>query len=247
MPAKLFRSLLNFMGFSARDFRTFITGITGFKPGNIYLYEEAFRHRSSVENHHNKLSNERLEFLGDAVIELVVRDFLFRKFSDKTEGDLTALRVKIVNREFLGKLGKKMELYRFLQLEETNKKRLLKESNSLHGNALEALTGAVFLDKGFDVAKMFFIQRVLLKYIDLREVMDQTIDFKSRLMEWSQKYNRKVRFRLLKDSDGNDFFEVELLVDGKAISTGQGRRKKKAENNAAKAAFEQGKIEYEDF
>lgn len=225
--------------FSGSDpFEKKLKELLGFTPGSLSFYYEAFRHKSCVSEYSDYSSNERLEFLGDAVIELVVREYLFYRFPDKEEGDLTEMRIKIVNREFLNELGEKLGVEQLIQLEDQKRKQLLNQSSSIHGNVVEALTGAVFLDKGYNAARHFFVFKALNRADNIDRIVFETKDFKSIAVQWAQKENALLEFSQLEEkSDGGEFV-MGLYVNGTLKAKGKARKKKKAENEAARIAYE---------
>ena len=187
----------------------------------------------------NQLSNERLEFLGDAVLSLVIGDYLFEKYPDADEGVLSQLRARVVNRELFNELGFKMKLDHWMMLVAPYKADM-DSSPALLGNAFEALVGAIFLDKGYLKSKKFFEKTVLVYHLDIEMVNSSDTNFKSRLLEWGQKNNHRIEFALRGVSkDGNkNFFEIEAMVDGEAMGKANEAKKKKAEQMAAKIALE---------
>ncbi|MCL4134914.1 UNVERIFIED_CONTAM: hypothetical protein GTU68_027059 [Idotea baltica] len=214
----------------------------GFVPNHLSIYKLAFRH-SSMSSHTLK-NNERLEFLGDAVLDSIVAHYLFLKFPKRSEGFLTEMKSKIVNRKQLGYIASQMAIQDFLQYDTD----YVVLNNNILGNALEALIGAVYMDHGYNVTKTFVMQKIINKYIDLEILQNTDINFKSKILEWSQKLNRKVSFNLLseKDTRGNrKIFEIEITLDGQRVATGKGKNKKTAEKMAAKKAIEELEIEWE--
>src|SRR5687768_15780284 len=168
-----------------KKLKSSLKNILGFPPQNLFLYEQAFRHNSVAKEIKDgvKDSNERLEFLGDAVLSIVIAEYLFKKFPYKDEGFLTKMRSKIVSREHLNQLSLKLGLNKFLL--QTNHPNI--KFSSLHGDAFEALIGAVYLDKGFYCAQTFILNRILKFHVDVEKILLTEIDFKSKLIEWSQR------------------------------------------------------------
>ena len=210
-----------------------LKNILGFYPSNISLYKQAFRHSSAAQEVKKgvKDSNERLEYLGDAVLGAVVAEHLFSIFPYKDEGFLTKMRSKIVSRTQLNQLSLKLGLNKFIEasLERGT------QSNSIHGDAFEALVGAVYLDKGYFVARAFILNRILKNHIDMDEVEKKETDYKSRLIEWAQKEKKDLRFVLVSEfGDGNDKqFLIEIIIDGEPQDRAQHFSKKRAEQFAA--------------
>ena len=231
-------------GGKEKTFFQSIQNITGQTPKNIDLYQLAISHTSvAKENEHGiKHSNERLEYLGDAILGAVIAEFLFKKFPFKDEGFLTEIRSRIVNRESLNMLGKKIGLGKLI--EHSGNKSSGLSHKSMHGDALEALVGAVYLDKGFKKCRKFILSRLIFPHFDLEEIVNNNLNFKSILIEWVQKENKTIRFLIIKEFGNTHFkeFTAQVLIDNEEISTGTGFSKKKAEQAAAEKACELLKI-----
>jgi ribonuclease-3 len=221
-----------------RQFYQTITNITGLQPGNISLYRLATSHSSAAKENPagTKNSYERLEYLGDSVLGTVVAEYLFKKFPYKNEGFLTDIRSRIVNRESLNKVGRKMGLHQVVEY--TGKVNV--SHKSLYGDALEALVGAIYLDKGFYPCKRFILTKILDHHFDIEEVVSHTTNFKSLLIEWSQKFNHKLDFVILSESGNmhNKEFTAGVIVDDQEVGVGKGSSKKRAEQAAAEKACE---------
>lgn len=208
----------------------------GFSPGNLNLYQLALRHRSSsgaLESGVNK-SNERLEYLGDAVLGAVVAHHLFKLFPFKDEGFLTRLRSRIVSRETLNQVARKIGLDQLIE------KRTFENSHkSINGDALEALIGAIFMDKGYDRASRFVIEKIVKPHLDIEELLNTEVDYKSRILEWATRKRKALNFRVTgeKRVKGKSVYEVGLFLDGIEVSSAQGGSKKGAEQQAAEIAF----------
>jgi ribonuclease III len=214
--------------------------MTGFKPDNLKLYQLALRHTSAARERNHKgirESNERLEYLGDAILGAVIAEFLFKKFPYKDEGFLTEIRSRIVNRESLNTLCHKIRLNELVEYD--NRSYGISPGQSMYGDAMEALVGAVFLDKGFKSCKKFIL-RQLLPHFDLTEVVSVNSNYKSMLIEWSQRENKKLNFVIAEERGKrhNKEFTAQVLVNDEAFSTGIGMSKKKAEQAAAREACE---------
>ena len=214
-----------------------IKTIVGSKPFNLRLYHLAMRHSSAAELNQFgfKESNERLEYLGDAVLGAVVADYLFKKYPFKDEGFLTDIRSRIVNRESLSNIGRQLGLDKIVQYDSS----LRKESyRTICGNALEALIGAVYLDKGFDHCKEFIEKRLLAPYFHLDTLVNTVHNHKSLLIEWAQKENRQLSFEIIESElqKNNKEFTAAVVLDSETLSTGKGSSKKKAEKDAARKA-----------
>ena len=218
--------------------RLFLEDLLGFVPSNEELYRLALLHKSSMvkDENGNILSNERLEFLGDAIWQSVVSDYLYKKFSTAGEGFLTKNRSKIVKRETLNKLALDMGLDKKM-----NVSTLFKTHNlNIYGNALEALMGAIFLDRGFYACKSFFQEIVLEKYLDLEKFTREETNFKSKLVEWSQKEHKSLEFKLKsceKEDNCNNIFCSQVLIDEVVFGEGVGYSKRESEQKAAEKAL----------
>ncbi len=226
-----------------KEFARKLKKLLGFYPANLQLFKLSFRHSSSAKDVNR--SNERLEYLGDAVLDTVISTYLFKKYPKKGEGFLTETRSKIVSRKKLGEIAHHLNLQNFIEYNENH----VVVSPTIMGNALEALIGAIFLDAGYEHARQFVIYKMVIDHIDLNILQHSEYNYKSKLLEWSQKYNRKVEFKLIDQQivDGNNrLFKVSIFVDNKKISTGQGKNKKNAQKDAAKNAFSILKISIEE-
>ena len=210
----------------------------GFVPGDIGVYRQALMHKSSaIEEGKGRLSsNERLEFLGDAVLDAVVADILFRRFEREREGFLTRLRAKIVQRETLNKIALKIGLDRLVKASARN----ATHNSYMYGNAFEALIGAIYIDRGYEACKSFMEKKVITPYIDLEELARREVDFKSKLIEWGQKNRYAVSFELIEecmDARNNPVFRTEVRVESLPGGTGAGFSKKESQQNAARDAW----------
>lgn len=217
-----------------------VTHLIGASPNNLTLYRLAFLHssasRESISQNY-KESNERLEFLGDSVLGMITATYLFQKFPFKDEGFLTEIRSRMVSRESLNVIGRKLGLEEVIEFEAQRKTSMSR--TSMYGDALEAFIGAVYLDKGFAFTQNFIIKKILTQYFDLEAVVQNNPNFKSMLIEWAQKEGKKVSFEL--DQEGehhNREFTALVMLDGEKISEGKGYSKKKAEQTAARMACE---------
>lgn len=222
-----------------RAYYAIVDNLFGIYPRNIELYKLALLHRSaSVElEDGTALNNERLEFLGDAVLEAVVSDYLFIEFPKSDEGALTRLRSKIVSRQTLNLLAHKIGLDRYV-IQHTNGSIIQKH---IHGDALEAMIGAIYLDKGYDRVNELLINRVFRRYLDLDEIMSLETDYKSRLIEWCQKSRQTVQFSTGPDEDyttQHPVFRSVVMIDGMEVGHGRGETKKEAEQHAAHTVSE---------
>jgi len=221
-----------------REFSSRLKKILGFSPGNLKLYEIAFIHRSASFTLPNgkKVNNERLEYLGDAVLDAILSDYLFEKFPDANEGFMTKIRSRIVNREILNQLAISMGINMILISNVSSSH----PTKNLYGDALEALIGSVFLDKGFKRTKKLFIKNVLNKYLDLNQIVKTDSDYKSLVFEWVQKHRSSLIFTYNEEYDFNlkkSVFSTTLIIDKKELGMGHGSSKKEAEQEAASQAW----------
>jgi ribonuclease-3 len=221
-----------------REFGSRLKKILGFSPGNLKLYEVAFIHRSATFTlpDGKKVNNERLEYLGDAVLDAILSDYLFEKFPDASEGFMTKIRSRIVNRDILNQLAVSMGINVLLISNVSS----LHSTKNLYGDALEALIGSVFLDKGFKKTKKLFIKNVLNKYLDLDKIVKTDSDYKSLVFEWVQKNKSNIIFTYNEEYDFNlkkSIFSTTLIIDKKELGTGHGSSKKEAEQEAACMAW----------
>lgn len=219
------------------DFFAFISEIIGFKPNDINLYCLAFRHSSASERPSKKppQNNERLEFLGDAILGTIVADYLYHQYPEKDEGFLTSMRSKIVSRSNLNEISGELGIHAFV-VSNLDKKKLAK---SLGGDTLEALIGAIYLDKGIAFAKAFVYNKIIDEHVYLDELENHVISYKGLLIEWAQKERKQFEFNLVNQwgKQHNMTFEMGLFLDDVLVSTGKGSSKKRAEEEAAEKAF----------
>lgn len=183
-----------------------------------------------------KESYERLEYLGDAILGMIIAEYLYAQYPFKEEGFLTEIRSKIVNRESLNNLAKKIGLQ---QLVEYNQKS--RSHKSIFGDCMEALIGAVYLDHGFNFCKKFVIQKLVKPHYDFNELISTVTNFKSKLLEWSQRENIELRFETIDETDRK--FTAQVFLNDEPKSKGFGFSKKKAEQDAARKTYEDLSIE----
>lgn len=212
--------------------------ILGFYPGNIHLYEQALLHKStSIRSEKGRpLNNERLEFLGDAILDAIVGDIVYKHFEGKREGFLTNTRSKIVQRETLNKLAVQIGLDKLIKYST----RSSSHNSYMYGNAFEAFIGAIYLDKGYECCKRFLEERIIHPYIDLDKLSRKEVNFKSKLIEWSQKNKVEVSFELIEqffDKESNPVFQTEVRIEGIPAGNGTGYSKKESQQNAAQMAL----------
>lgn len=213
----------------------------GFYPRNISIYEQALLHKSSsIKSEQGRLlNNERLEFLGDAILDAVVADIVYKKFEGKREGFLTNTRSKIVQRETLNRLAIEIGLDKLIKYSA----RQSSHNSYMCGNAFEALVGAIYLDRGYRACKHFMEHRIIGPYINLEKISRKEVNFKSKLIEWSQKNRVELTFELITQSHDQCFsptFESEVLIEGIPAGRGIGYSKKESQQRAAYEAM--GKI-----
>ena len=222
-----------------------IANIVGHKPLNPSLYKLVTQHSSiAKENTHGfKESNERLEYLGDAILGAIVAEYLFKKYPFKEEGFLTEIRSRIVNRESLNSIALKIGLNKLIEYNSKNH-RMPSSYKSIYGDSLESLVGAVHLDRGYKVCKKFVINKLLKNHVDIEDLILNNTNYKSRLIEWAHRERKTVSFKTLDPSENGKFkeFTVELYLADELVSTGKGLNKKKAEQSAAEKAIKQFNI-----
>jgi ribonuclease-3 len=214
-----------------------IKNIFGFYPRNIFLYRLAFLHKSAGEEslHGTRINNERLEFLGDAILDAIIAGYLFKIFPTKDEGFLTEMRSKIVSRVQLNKLSQKLGLEKLIRLDAHS-------SNiyrSFQGDAFEALIGAMYLDMGYNFTRYVLLERIIKHYFNIHELVNQESNFKSRMIEWAQKEKKQLIFSVV-DETGSGYkkqYIIEILVDNVPLSRGQDFSIKGAEQSAAEKAW----------
>lgn len=220
--------------FSRKDkFSKNIKNVVGFYPGDVFLFKTSLVHKSAVHDSSTgfRESNERLEFLGDAILGAIVAKYLFEKFPGKDEGFLTKMRSKIVSRQSLNALAVKIGLNNLIiaRLDKNSK------TESIYGNAFEALIGAIYLDKGLEVCETFLLKKVIEPNISLDKLENEETNFKSRIIEWAQKEKQDLAFEILQEygeGRGKEF-EAVIILDGKQTTTGREKSKKGAEQKAA--------------
>lgn len=242
-----------------KEFLSALYDILGFYPHNIEIYRIAFSHKSlgfrrdekptgkdrkgapkdkrerrvHTENTSKPLNNERLEYLGDAVLETVVSDILFRHFSNKREGFLTATRSKIVQREALNRLATEMGLESLIVAAQGTRM----SHTNIGGNAFEALMGAIYLDRGYKFCHWFISNRIVGRYVDLDNVAQKEVNFKSKLLEWSQKNRINTTFKDSVSDNGEKGFSTVITIEGIVMGRGNGRSKKESQQEASKEAL----------
>ncbi|HQV00499.1 MAG TPA: ribonuclease III [Bacteroidia bacterium] len=215
-----------------RQFFQSMYNLTGFYPRNLRLYKLAFVHKSIMreQNQGKYLSNERLEYLGDAVLGAVVADLLFKKFPYRNEGFLTEMRSRIVSRDSLKHVAIKMGIKAWVANIENS------SSRSMYGDALEALIGAVYLDCGYKAAQQFVLNRIIQIHMDLEEKETNDTNFKSRLINHAQKEKHELLFDMVQDEQAGRQFTISIKYNGAEIARATEYSKKRAEQQAAAIA-----------
>ncbi|GJM31538.1 MAG: ribonuclease 3 [Saprospiraceae bacterium] len=230
----LFR-IYNYYISEDKHFARRLSSLIGFVPASLGIFKLAFSHKSTIsEKAYAITNNERLEYLGDAVLGTIVAEYLFKKYPNGNEGFLTKMRSKIVKRKSLNKIGDRMGLD--VLLSEYNNTRL---SRSMLGNAVEALVGAIYLESGYRGTKRFVIKKILRNYVNVHELENFDDNYKSQLLEWCQKNGQSVSYKLLAryKFEKRDRFKVAVLVNGKKMATADDFNKKSAEQTASEKAM----------
>ena len=215
----------------------FIKNDFGFYPKNIALYQLAFTHKSASDNSlgNFKLNNERLEYLGDAILSAVVADYLFRLFPTKAEGFLTEMRSRIVSRASLNKLSQKLGFDKMIHYSHDNHSNF----KSMTGNAFEAFVGALYLDRGYEFSKHILIDRIIRIHVDLEQLEQTDVNFKSKLLEWSQKEKKHVVYKMVNEkSNGHErLYHVVVVIDDQEYGKGADFNIKGAEQLASEKTW----------
>ncbi|MBX7064886.1 MAG: ribonuclease III [Saprospiraceae bacterium] len=214
--------------------------VAGFIPNDLTLFKLAFAHKSSSnEKDYAIQNNERLEYLGDAVLGTIVAEYLFRKYPNANEGFLTKMRSKIVKRSSLNEIADSMGLE--IILSEYNSTKL---SKAMLGNALEALVGAVYIETGYNYTYKYVVRRIMRKYLNIHELESYDDNYKSQLLEWCQKNGKEVNYKVLSKykHDKRDKFKIGVFIDGEQISSADDYNKKAAEQTASELAIKQLQI-----
>lgn len=214
-------------------------GIIGFYPHNINFYKQALMHRSVTRRNAKgrPVNNERLEFLGDAILDAIVGDIVFRHFEGKREGFLTTTRSKIVQRETLNRLAHEIGISQLI----VSNGHTSSHNSYMEGNAFEALVGAIYLDRGYEACMRFMQKRILSQLINLDKVAYKEVNFKSKLIEWCQKNKVKLDFKLIeqkRDNNNSPMFVYQATIEGIDGGTGQGYSKKESQQQACKLTLQ---------
>lgn len=202
--------------------------LTGVKANNVAIYQLAFKHKSKHGDH-----NERLEFLGDSVLDMVISEIIYKLFPKMSEGELSQLRAKLVSRTMLNRLGNELKLLNLLSCHNTPKIEGLK---NIEGNALEALIGAIYLDRGYEECRIFIQYKLLNPLINWDELQKKIVDHKSAVFQYCQKNKLELQFQLIKENPLQDEnrFHIALIINGEKQSEACGKSKKAAEQLASK-------------
>jgi ribonuclease III len=215
-----------------------IRNIFGFYPGNISLYQLAFRHKSLARKQSNgiRISNERLEFLGDAILDAIIADYIFKLFPYKDEGFLTQMKSKIVSRAHLNKLSAKLGIDNLILCAQEGSPYY----KSMKGDAFEAFIGALYLDKGYNFTQKIIENRIIRLHINIDELLAVDLNYKSRLLEWVQRERKTLEFKVIREEGTgyNKQYIVESLVDQVVVGRGQDYSIKAAEQQAAERALD---------
>lgn len=223
-----------------KEFYLFLKNLLGFYPTNLKLYDLAFIHKSAstYDSQGNFVNNERLEFLGDAILGAIIADFLYNRFPQEDEGFLTKNRSKLVNRAFLTELTFNMGLNIYI---DSNTTKNIDKSH-IYGDALEALIGAIYLDTDYQTTKYFVTKKILSQFVDLTEIEQKDSNFKSQLIEWGQKNKKEIKFETMEeisnDKNKTPRFVAVVEVDNEKLGTGNGPSKKEAQQNAARKTLQ---------
>ena len=210
----------------------------GFYPHRIRYYKQALMHKSVVSHNHKTSEghNERLEFLGDAILDAIVGDIVYHRFKGKSEGFLTNTRSKLVQREMLNKLSREIGLDRLIQSNAHSSS----HNSYMGGNAFEALVGAIYLDRGYDACMFFMRDHILKHMVNIETVAVNEVNFKSKLIEWAQKRRIMLDFRLVeerRDRGSSPFFVTRIVIEGLDCEMGKGYSKKESQQKAAEATL----------
>lgn len=217
------------------EIRRFITLKFGYSLKKVFYFRKALTHKS-IANNIGESSNERLEFLGDAILDSVIAEYLFIKFPNEDEGYLTKIKSKIVSRRTLGKIASEMEISSIMRF---NKGRSI-NIETIEGNAFEALIGAIYLDGGYEVTKKCINNHIFRKYVNFNQILEEEIDFKSKLFIWSQKNKLPLRFEVVNEKNvgASWSYTVVAYINDQEFGMGIGSSKKKAEQAAAQETIE---------
>jgi len=230
------RTFYNYYLSPEKELAKKLKSVLGFVPNNLRLFKLAFFHKSmnNSEETTGFNNNERLEYLGDAVLSTVVAEYLYKKYPGRDEGFLTKMRSKIVKRKTLNKVAERMGIDIIL-----TKYTQGKLSYSMLGNAFEAMVGALYIEYGYDKTKDYIISKILMRYLDVHELENNDDNYKSQLLEWGQKESRQISYKLINKYklDKRDRFKIAVFLDGNEICTAEDFNKKSAEQIASSTAL----------
>ncbi len=228
------RKFYNYFLSPEKELTRKIKSIVGFTPVHLHIFKLAFYHKSMNDKLSNDFNNERLEYLGDAILSTVVAEYLFKKYPNKNEGFLTKMRSKIVKRKTLNDIADKMGIDMILT--DYSQGNL---SKSMLGNALEALIGAIYIENGYNATRNYIVKQVLRKYLDIHELEELDDNYKSQLLEWCQKKGHEVDYKVLSKfkHDKRDRFRIAVLIDGEEKAEAEDFNKKSAEQSASRTAL----------
>ncbi len=221
-----------------KEFYLFLKDITGIYPSNARLYDIAFIHKSAsiTDSMGNLINNERLEYLGDAILGAVVAEYVYKRFPQRGEGFLTQMRSKLVNRAFLSQLTNETGLHKFIQSRTIGNT----AASNIYGDAFEALIGAIYLDKGYAKTRHIIIKRFLNEYVDLNKIEETDNNYKSQLIEWGQKNKCDINFQTEEENSPNSKFSIfvsSVEIENQVKGKGYGSSKKESQQNAAQEAM----------
>lgn len=224
-----------FQSSAKQSFATQLQNVLGIKPGNFSLYQTALSHRSVKEGADE--NNERLEYLGDAVLSAIIADYLFKRYPYKGEGFLTEMRSKMVNRQQLNEVALKMGLKKITLY---NKFDNALKSSQIFGNTLEAVVGAVYLDKGYKQTQQWVLKRIVIPHLFVEDLEQIDINLKNKLIGWASKNGKNLGFETIHEKleNGRRVFTIAAVLDGEVLSEGRGYNKKDASQIAAQLAIE---------
>jgi ribonuclease-3 len=231
------RKIVNAKTKDDEEFYYDLKALLNFKPVNLNHYKRAFIHRSlkMTDSNGKPINYERLEFLGDAILGSVIASFLYKKAPKGDEGYLTQMRSKVVSRQSLNKLGKELDLIKFVK-SNINQNQV---GENIHGNIFEALVGAIYLDRGYNYCHQFIYDQVIIPYVDIQKLENKISSYKGFIIEWCQKTKRKYFFESYEDTGNQSqkHFSVIVYIDDQKIAKGRATSKKKAEEMAAKRVY----------
>jgi ribonuclease-3 len=228
---------------SHKQFYKNLYRLLGYCPRNLNLYKQAFLHNSTskrLKGFKTKNNNERLEYLGDAVLDLIIAELLFKKFPFQGEGFLTEMRSKAVSRKKLSQIAFDMGIHEHLSFDDSLKKNRA-ALRGISGNALEALIGSIYLDRGYQFTRTFIKKKIVVPHLDFEHLKDVTENFKSLLNQYAQKERKELEFKVIEQNEDNKMkmYTIGVFIDGKEIATARGKSKKVAEQLASEKTCEQ--------